>query len=461
MSMSLVLRVGTASKAVKLSQGRCVLFRRLVQPRGRGMRTETAPPTGRRKITPAMIVARATRPTTWQPVRRGEALSALKRAAPALGIPRQVVTLMDYLVGRTRDADWAEGGRPMAWPSNVTLQDVLDVGRTQVKTLIRVALEHGLLEMDESPNGQRYGYREEGQITEAYGFDLTPLAARASELEQIARAHQERRREGARMRARITSLRNKVLVIADAGSWPALSAEAYALAGLRGDTRDPCQLAPVLARLESLLVMAEERLATCILPVETDPMGTTDRPPITPTNQPKIAKANTVVAGQTPMAHEKSRSRDCASNSNTPPGEAKKQGAREGTASALRGFVVTPEFILQIAPQFRDWVPSGRPKWGELEEAATFVRSDLGISLHAWGQACVVLGRMEAVTALAAIAARQAVGKVRSAGGLLRRMVDLHAAGELRLDRTLFGLADQHRPVRLKADLHSARGLRQ
>jgi replication initiation protein RepC len=78
-----------------------------------------------------------------------------------------------------------------------------------------------------------------------------------------------------------------------------------------------------------------------------------------------------------------------------------------------------------------------------LEEAATFVRSDLGISLHAWGQACVVLGRMEAVSVLAAIAARQAAGNVRSPGGLLRRMVELHLAGELRLDRTLFGLADQ------------------
>ena len=222
------------------------------------MRTEAAPPTGRRKITPAMIAARAARPTTWQPVKRGEALSALKRAAPALGIPRQVVTLIDYLVGRTRDVDWAEGGRPMAWPSNVTLQDVLDVGRTQVKTLIRVALEHGLLEMDESPNGQRYGFREQGQIAEAYGFDLTPLAARAAELEQIARAHQERRREGARMRARITSVRNKVLMIAEAGGWPALSAEAHALALLRGDIRDPGQLAPVLVRLEALLAGAEE-----------------------------------------------------------------------------------------------------------------------------------------------------------------------------------------------------------
>ena len=160
------------------------------------------------------------------------------------------------------------------------------------------------------------------------------------------------------------------------------------------------------------------------------------------------------------MAHEKSRSEDCASKSNASLEEAKKLGAREGMASVLRGFVVTPEFILQIAPQFRDWARSPRPKWGELEEAATFVRSDLGISLHAWGQACVVLGRMEAVSVLAAIAARDALGKVRSPGGLLRRMVDLHQAGNLRLDRTLFGLADGQktvapRPSRL--NLHSAR----
>ena len=67
---------------------------------------------------------------------------------------------------------------------------------------------------------------------------------------------------------------------------------------------------------------------------------------------------------------------DCGFNTNKSPEEAKKQGARRETASALRGFVVTPDFILQIAPQFRDWVQTGRPKWEELEEAATFVRSD-------------------------------------------------------------------------------------
>ena len=103
---------------------------------------------------------------------------------------------------------------------------------------------------------------------------------------------------------------------------------------------------------------------------------------------------------------------------------------------------MTPEFILKIAPPFRGWVRGARPGWGELAEAAWLVRSDLGVSQHAWGQACVVLGRMEAVTALAVVAARHAAGKVRSPGGLLRRMVELHQEGRLRLDRTLFGLAN-------------------
>lgn len=70
------------------------------------------------------------------------------------------------------------------------------------------------------------------------------------------------------------------------------------------------------------------------------------------------------------------------------------------------------------------------------------VRLHLGISQHAWGQACIVLGRMEATSAIAAISAKHGAGLVRSPGGLLRHMVQAHLEGELRLDRTLFGLAD-------------------
>jgi len=53
---------------------------------------------------------------------------------------------------------------------------------------------------------------------------------------------------------------------------------------------------------------------------------------------------------------------------------------------------------------------------------------------------------------LAAICARHDAGRVRSPGGLLRKMVELHQTGGLRLDRTLFGLADK---IRKKANAAS------
>ena len=110
---------------------------------------------------------------------------------------------------------------------------------------------------------------------------------------------------------------------------------------------------------------------------------------------------------------------------------------------ALRGFVVTPGFILEIAPIFRDWTSSAWPSWDELARVAYDVRGAIGISPHAWGQAWITFGGDGAITALAAICARHATGGVKSPGGLLRKMVELHQKGTLRLDRTLFGLAEK------------------
>lgn len=407
------------------------------------------PPTGRRRITAQVLAARATRPAEWEPAERGHVLGALKRAAPSLGLPSRVVELLDFLVGCTKAADWQPGGRPIAWPSNATIADALGLGRTQVKTLIRLAHEHDLVEMDDGPNGQRYGQREGGRIVEAYGFDLTPLAARRAEFVAAAAAHQERRREGTRLRGRVTATRNRVLALADAAAaqgaagadWPALAAEACQLAQLRGDSYDPAQLGPIVARLVALHGRVRDLLDAAAAPVEaveTDPMGSENRPHHTPTNHLQSVETDTAWAGpDRPLAQGNEGSRG-----HSVPRAAAGQGDTTKGASALRGFVVTPEFLLRIAPAFRDWATSPRPGWGEMAEAAGYVRNELGVSLHAWGQACVVLGRMEAVTVLAVISARHAAGEVRSPGGLLRRMVELHQTGELRLDRTLFGLAD-------------------
>jgi len=269
------------------------------------MQIEPASPTGRRKITTRMIAVQAGRPSTWEPVRRGLVWGAFKRAVPALGVPRRVVELVDYLVGCTMDVDWMEGdGRLLVWPSNDVLMDALDIGLSQIKTLLRLAQEHGLIEMCDSANGKRYGWRANGRVVEAYGFDLAPFAARHAEFQAIAAAHEERRREGRHLRGRIGALRRHILSLIDTGAeqsaeaadWSALARQACELAELRGDSRDPTYLGIIVGRLTALFEEVQAALAT-LEPVETDPKGSEIRPHYTPTNHRLIAKANTVVVG--------------------------------------------------------------------------------------------------------------------------------------------------------------------
>ena len=445
------------------------------------MDMETAPPTGRRKITPLQLRAEAAGAAPFAPTTPGRALAAFKRAEPALGAPAQVVKLVDYLVGRTRPQDWdgSPGLGPIAWPSDAELEDRLNVGPSQRKATVRAALDAGFVRLRRSPNGKRWGHRDkQGRIADAYGFDLAPLAERTLEFERLSAEWDARRAEGRRLRREITCSRNHVLSLVDLAlaqeldgeDWPAAAAKADALWRERGAQRDPLALVPIAARLRALDVLVGEQVTAALAAVEhgeTDPMGAEYRPHLTATTQLPIAEANTSeptepaeVGPGRPMTHEEGSSRGQPGRHATGrPAQAEPTRTvvagsgtvvevpqlQEGTLPScpLRGFVVTPGFILEIAPVFRDWVSSAWPSWDELGRAAYDVRGAVGISPHAWGQAWITLGRDGAITALAVICARHAAGQVRSPGGLLRTMVELHGKGTLRLDRTLFGLADK------------------
>ena len=449
------------------------------------MDPQTTPPTGRRKITPLQFQAEAVGAADFTPTTPGRALAAFKRAEPALGAPAQVVKLVDYLVGRTRPQDWdgGPGPGPIAWPSDAELEDRLNVGPSQRKATIRAALDAGYVRLRRSPNGKRFGHRDkQGRITDAYGFDLAPLAERTAEFERLSAEWEARRAEGRRLRREITITRNHVLSLVDlalaqelAGEdWPAAAAKADARWHQRGTQRDPLALVPIAARLRALDIHVGEQVAAALAAVEhgehgeTAPMGAEYRPHLTTTTQVFIAKANTTESAEPvavrpgrPMAH-KERSSCGQPDQHVGKGPARAEPARKAVAGAgtavgvvpsqkgtmppcaLRGFVVTPGFILEIAPIFRDWTSSARPGWDELARVAYDIRGALGISPHAWGQAWITLGADAAITTLAVICARHAAGGVKSSpGGLLRAMVERHEKGTLRLDRTLFGLADK------------------
>lgn len=110
----------------------------------------------------------------------------------------------------------------------------------------------------------------------------------------------------------------------------------------------------------------------------------------------------------------------------------------------------TPRFVLRVSPPLRNYVLSPKPTWSEIVEAANCLRHQLGISRPAWIEACEVLGRYQAATAVAIIAAKR--DTIRSPGGYLRGMTARARDGELYLLRSLHGLGEARRAPQQRRD---------
>ena len=111
----------------------------------------------------------------------GQLLAAFKGAARYMGLRGNILVAMDYLFGLTRSQDWVGDARPIVWPSAREQCEALGLSVSRVKFLNRRLIDLGLIIAKDSPTGARWGRRgHNGQILEAYGFDLSPMAHRVA-----------------------------------------------------------------------------------------------------------------------------------------------------------------------------------------------------------------------------------------------------------------------------------------
>ncbi len=194
--------------------------------------------------------------------------------------------------------------------------------------------------MRDSSNGRRYGRREHGRIIEAYGFDLSPLAARFEEFQAIAAAHAERRREARCLRGQIGSMRNQVLSLTDAGQehhrdescWLEWDHAARRLADGRNAIQEPATLASILRSLADLHDLVQAALVRAT-PVETDLEGSDVRPGLTPTNPTALAEAQVADGKASPQSLGTKRS----------------QSVSDTSVSPTKGFTSRPAHRLDMA----------------------------------------------------------------------------------------------------------------
>src|SRR5271163_4950327 len=251
------------------------------------------PPTGFRRWSPGLLkTERSAEAFAGLPqgvTVPGQLLAAFKDAAPLHGISPRLVHAVDWLFRFTQPQDWQPGGRPIVWPSARMQQESLGLSPTQAKEINRRLIELGLVSMKDSPNGKRYGKRDpKGRIVEAYGFDLSPLAARYAEFRRLAEQGRAERAAMGRLRRRATIARKAIIQILETAAeyaiegeeWITLARESEALGrALRGVERVDEMEAGVTS-LERRQTAARERLEKLLGVVETDPKGAENRPHI-------------------------------------------------------------------------------------------------------------------------------------------------------------------------------------
>jgi replication initiation protein RepC len=316
------------------------------------------------------------------------------------GFSPRVVHAIDWLFAFTQPQDWAEGSRPVVWPSAALQRDALGLGVTQVKTLNRCLVELGLLTMKDSPNGKRYGKRDrQGRLVEAYGFDLSPLFARMAEFHAIAEQGRALRERMRLLRRRITIARNGLLQILETAAelgfadatWQRLEIEGRALArSLRSVERED-EMAIGVASLERRQLEARERLEKLLAETTPSASEAVDTDPKRPENRPHqySYKPNPYPLKEPVIASEECRSGVEVRTPDThrsPEGQAGGAESRRPRTDSGTVMRLTTDELVRLAPRLRPYLRNGSPSWPEIVEAADWLRHDLGVSKPLWGE---------------------------------------------------------------------------
>jgi replication initiation protein RepC len=322
--------------------------------------------------------------------------------------------------------------------------------------------------MKDSPNGKRYGVRDrQGRIVEAYGFDLSPIAARHAEFVRLAAEAKAERELIGRLRRRATIARKAIVQILETveeygfggEEWSRLRLETQGLIRSLRLVERPEEITIGVASLERRQTEARLRLEKLLEAVNPTPKGPENRPHIIPTNQRLYSEQNTVMAlegcrspertdlsDQTPHIGQPGSASDGGTGAEpetrqetpqptTTPGGTIAPRTDSGTVMRL-----SADELIRLAPRLRTYLTSPRPAWPEIVDAADWLRDELGVSKSLWGEACVAMGREQAAIAIAIVSAKPTEHFRSTPGGYFHGMVAKAKAGELNLARTVWGL---------------------
>ena len=353
----------------------------------------------------------------------------LKKDASAamnqLGLQSNSLAVLDALLSFYPEDELRQDAQLVVYPSNLQLSlRANGMPGSTMRRHLAALVEAGLILRRDSANGKRYVRKgRTGEVETAFGFDLSPLLARAEELAHLAQQVVAERAAFRKAKEDLTICRRDVRKLISAaleegarGDWLAIEDVYIKLVARLPRTPSIADVTDILDEMELLKQEIVNRLEslsetefTSTNAVQLEQHIQNSKPESTDEFEPRSEKE----LGATPSASKRSIS------------------------EPLKTFPLG--IVLKACPQIGHFGPSGGVTSSrDLMSAADVVRSKLGISPSAYQVACEIMGPENAAVAVACILER--ANLINSAGGYIRDLTRRADRGEFSLGPMVMAL---------------------
>lgn len=394
-------------------------------------------PFGRRSMTLALVKGQlfVAESKTDKSVDKWKVFRDISEARERLALQDRALAVLDALLSFFPNTELDAEQGLVVFPSNAQLSlRAHGIAGTTLRRHLASLVDAGLIQRRDSPNGKRYAHRtRDGEIEQAFGFDLAPLVVRSAELAQLAQDVIAERIRFRRAKEALTICRRDVRKLITAaleegasGNWEAVE-DAY-IGILDRLPRYPSrqQVETTLDKMELLREEVLNQLEIQIKAEKTDGNAIQNGCHLQnskPESINELEPSSRNEQGEKLEPERKTKDRERASGQNN--------------IEPIKAFPLG--MVLRACPQISDYGPGGKIEhWRELMGATVVVRSMLGVSPSAYEEACGTMGPENAAVAMACILERS--NMINSAGGYLRDLTKRSARGEFSLGPMLMAL---------------------
>lgn len=342
----------------------------------------------------------------------------IKEARIALGASDRALAILDALLSFHPETAFYGNSALVVWPSNEQL--IIRANGMSPATLRRHLanlVECGLIVRRDSPNGKRYARKGQGgEVEQAYGFDLSPLVARASEFKELAAALQAEKKAYRLVKERLTICRRDIVKMIETGieegvpgNWGTVQQAYQAIVGGLPRTAPRQVLEAVANELDELWEEIRGVLESFVESVNPSANESQDERHI------QNSKSEAKIESEQSFGNKREESGSGGENDNV-----RSMPKRE----------LPLGIVLDACPNMLWLVKGGGGirNWREFLAAVETARPVLGISASAWEDAKVAMGEQQAGITLAAI--YQRVDQIKSPGGYLRNLTERAKEGK-------------------------------